>query len=123
MKHFSSFGFLGVLLLGACGASNSNSGTGFATTWQNDNGKSIAVVERKLRALPLVPNARVAIGVTDTGLVAATLDGKSHWTHSPKSSSLPIIAGNLVIVSEANQIVALDATSGKRVWSIGNRGL
>ncbi|HEX3775013.1 MAG TPA: PQQ-binding-like beta-propeller repeat protein [Polyangiaceae bacterium] len=123
MKHCSVLYFLGVVLLGACGASNSNSGTGFATTWQNDNGQSIAAVERKLRPLPLVPNARLAVGVTDTGLVATTLDGKSHWTHGTKSASLPIIAGNLVIVSEGDQIVALDAASGNKVWSVGNRGL
>jgi outer membrane protein assembly factor BamB len=110
-------------LLVACGASNSNTGSGFATTWQNDNGQSIANVEQRLRALPLVANARVVVGVTDTGLVAASLDGKAHWTHAVHPSSLPVIAGNLVIVAENDQIVALDASSGAKVWSVANRGL
>ncbi len=110
------------LLLG-CGASNANSGKGFATTWQNDNGRSIATIEQRLHALPLIPNARVAVGVTDTGLVGATLDGKSHWTHAGRSAVMPVIAGKLVIVAEGDQIVALDASTGEKVWSIGNRGL
>ncbi|HWZ90562.1 MAG TPA: PQQ-binding-like beta-propeller repeat protein, partial [Polyangiaceae bacterium] len=110
-------------LLAACGATNANSSKAFATTWQDDSGQSIASIEQRLRALPLVPNARVAVGVTDTGLVAATLDGKSHWTHSGHSASLPMIAGALVIVAEGDQIVALSASTGEKVWSIGNRGL
>jgi outer membrane protein assembly factor BamB len=109
-------------LLG-CGASNANSGKGFATTWQNDNGQSIASIEQHLHALPLVPNARVVVGVTDTGLVGAALDGKSHWTHPGRSVTMPIIAGRLVIVAEGDQIVALDASTGETVWSTGNRGL
>ncbi len=118
----ASFG-LGALLVCACGAGNANSGKGFATTWQNDNGASIAAVEQRLHALPLVPNARVAIGVTDTGLVATSLDGKSHWTHASKSSALPIIAGKLVITQEGDNVVALDASTGSTTWSISSQGL
>ncbi len=76
-----------------------------------------------MRALPSVPNARIVVGVTDTGLAAAGLDGKSHWSHAGRAHLAPIIAGNLVIVAEGDQIVALDASSGAKVWSIGNRGL
>lgn len=110
-------------LLVACGASNANTGRGFATTWQNDGGQSIANVEQRLHGLPLVPNARVVVGVTGSGLVGATLDGKSHWTHAGRSASLPVIAGNLVIVAEGDQILGLDAASGNKLWSVGNRGL
>jgi outer membrane protein assembly factor BamB len=110
-------------LLVACGASNSNSGSGFSTAWQDDSGRSIAAVEQRLRGLPLVPNAAVAVGVTDTGLVGATLDGKAHWTHAGVSAALPVIAGGLVIVAEGDQILALDANNGQRVWSVSNRGL
>ncbi len=110
-------------VLAGCGAASGNSGSGFATTWQNDNGQSIANVEQRLRALPLVANARVVVGVNDTGLVAVTLDGKTHWTHAVPATSLPVIAGNLVVVAEADQIAALDANTGQKVWSISNRGL
>jgi len=118
----TSFGW-GVLLLAGCGASNTNSGKGFATTWQNDNGASIAAVEQRLHALPLVPNAAVAVGVTDTGLVATTLDGKSHWTHDGKAAALPIVAGELVITQEGDNVLALDANTGNPVWTIPGNGL
>jgi outer membrane protein assembly factor BamB len=122
MNRLVPFACACALLVG-CGASNSNTGNGFATTWQNDNGQSIASVEQRLRGLPLVANARVVVGVTDTALVAASLDGKAHWTHAVRPASLPVIAGNLVIVAENDQIVALDANTGTKVWSTANRGL
>jgi outer membrane protein assembly factor BamB len=122
-RPLSLLSFGACVLLVACGASNSNSGNGFSTTWQDDNGRSIAAVEQRLHGLPLVPNAAVAVGVTDTGLFGATLDGKAHWTHAGVSAALPVIAGNLVIVAEGDQILALDAKSGQRVWSVSNRGL
>lgn len=106
-----------------CGASTVNSTKGFNEEWQNDNGASIASVEQRLRGLPLVPNARVVVGLNDAGLVAATLDGKSHWSHAARPSTAPIIAGDLVIYGEGEQVVALDAHSGTPAWSIGNRGL
>jgi len=112
----------GSLVLG-CSAGNANSGRGFSTSWQNDGGQSIASVEQRLRGLPLVPNARVAVGVTDEGLVLATLNGGAHWTHAGRSASLPFIAGNLVVVAEGDQTLALDAISGKKLWSIDNHGL
>ena len=105
-----------------CGASNVNSTKGFNTEWQNDNGQSIAAVEQRLRALPLVPNARIVVGLNDAGLVAAALDGQAHWSRAGHPSTAPIIAGNLVIYGEGDQVVALDAHTGAPVWSIGNRG-
>jgi outer membrane protein assembly factor BamB len=111
------------LFLSGCGAASVNSDKGFAAGWQNDNGQSIAAVEARLHALPRVPNARVAVGATESGLVGASLDGKSHWTHAGHEASPPMIAGNLVIVAEGDQILALDASSGEKAWSIGNRGL
>src|SRR3954469_25501968 len=107
-----------VLLMAGCGAATVSSSKGFDSEWQNDNGASIAAVEQRLRALPPVPNARLVVGATDTGLVAATLDGKSHWAHSGLSTSPPMIAGQLVIVAEGDRIIALDASSGAKVWSI-----
>ena len=111
------------LVVAGCGAASVNSGKGFDPEWQNDGGASIAAVEQRLRGLPPVPNARVVVGVTDSGLVGQTLDGKSHWAHSARALSPPLIAGQLVIMAEGDQIVALDASSGAKVWSIDNRGL
>jgi outer membrane protein assembly factor BamB len=112
-----------VLASSGCGAASVHSSTGFESDWQNDNGTSIANVEQRLRPQPLVANARLVVGVNDAGLVAATLDGKSHWTRPARLSSAPIIAGDLVIFSEGDQIVALEALTGTQAWSISNRGL
>lgn len=112
------------LCLFGCGAAGVNSGSkALDPDWQNDAGASIAKVEQRLHSLPRVANARVAVGVSEAGLVASSLDGKSHWTYSGHPTSAPIIAGPLVIFSEGAQIVALDANSGEKAWSIGNRGL
>ena len=112
------------LCLVACGSANVNAGSkGLDPDWQNDSGASIAQVEQRLRPLPLVPNARVAVGVSDAGLVGAPLDGKSRWAYAGHPSSAPFVAGPLVIFSEGDRIVALQANSGSKAWSIDNRGL
>jgi len=124
MSHLRSLPLVSwCALLAGCGAASVNSPQGFNTDWQNDGGRSIAALEQRLHALPLVPNARVVVGLTDTGLSAAALDGKSNWAHAGRELSPPMIAGTLVIVAEGDQVVALDASSGAKVWSIGNRGL
>ena len=110
-------------LVGCSAASVNSSSKALDPDWQNDSGASIAQVEQRLRALPLVANARVAVGVGDAGLVGVSLDGKSRWVHPAQPTSAPIIAGPLVIFSEGGQIVALDANSGTKAWSIGSRGL
>jgi len=121
-----SFTVLGpsLLWLAGCSAAGVNSTSkALDPDWQNDSGVSIAQVEQKLHSAPKVANARVAIGVSDAGLSASSLDGKSHWRYSGHPTSAPIIAGPLVIFSEGDQIVALDASSGAKAWSVGNRGL
>src|SRR4051812_22959780 len=111
------------LLLGCSAASVNSSGQAFDSEWQTDSGASIAQLEQRLRALPRVANARVAVGVSDSGLQAASLDGKSHWAYAGKPSSAPIVAGPLVIFAEGEQIVALEASTGSKAWSIGSGGL
>lgn len=110
-----------------CGGASVNSSVNASKTfdpeWQNDNGQSIANVEQQLRSQPLVANARVVVGVNESGLVGATLDGKAHWTHPARPTSAPIIAGNLVLYSEGDQVVALRANSGEKAWGIDRRGL
>lgn len=124
MTHQKTIAALcGSALLAGCGAANVNSSTGFAADWQNDAGVSIAKLEQRLHALPLVPNARVAVGVNDAGLVGASLGSKSHWAYAGHPSTAPFIAGNLVIFGEGEHVVALDASSGAKAWSIASRGL
>jgi len=112
------------LCLVSCAAAGVNSnGKGLDPDWQNDSGASIAKVEQRLRGLPLVANARVAVGVSEVGLAGVTLDGKSHWSYTGRPTSAPIIAGPLVIFSEGDRLVALEANTGSKAWSIASRGL
>ncbi|MET0793366.1 MAG: PQQ-binding-like beta-propeller repeat protein, partial [Polyangiaceae bacterium] len=122
IQRASSVLCLLALSIAGCGASNVNSTKGFSSDWQNDNGQSIANVEQRLRGLPLVPNARIVVGLNDAGLVAATLNGKARWAHTAHPSTAPIIAGNLVIYGEGEQVVALDARTGAPAWSIDSHG-
>ena len=110
-------------LVGCSAASVNANSKGLDPDWQNDSGASIAQVEQRLHALPLVANARVAVGVSDAGLVGSSLDGKAHWAHAGRLTSAPIIAGPLVIFSEGDQIIALDANSGAGDGIIGNGGM
>src|SRR4051794_23118700 len=64
-------------LSSGCGAAGVGAGKGFDSSWQNDNGASIAAVEQRLSGLPPVPNARVVVALNDAGLLGASLDGKS----------------------------------------------
>ena len=122
-RSFFAFAASAPWLVG-CGAASVNSNSqALDPDWQNDSGSSIAQVEQRLHSLPRVANARVVVGVSDAGLLASSLDGKSRWTYGGHPTSAPLIAGPLVIFSEGDQIVALDANSGTKSWSIGNRGL
>src|SRR6185369_6424597 len=122
-RSFLAFAPSALWLVGCGAASVNSSSKALDPDWQNDAGASIAQVEQRLHSLPRVANARVAVGVSDAGLLASSLDGKSRWTYSGHPTSAPLIAGALVIFSEGDQIVALDAATGSKSWSIGNRGL
>ncbi len=123
MSRLTSLAYTGFALLASCGGASLGSGKGFDDGWQNDSGRSITLVEQRLHGLPLAPNARVVVGVTESGLAGASLDGRSHWVHRGRAASPPMIAGKLVVVAEGDQILALDASTGAPIWSIGNRGL
>jgi outer membrane protein assembly factor BamB len=107
--------------LPACGGGG-NAGQGFTRTWRNDGGESIARLEQEQRTLPKVPNTAVAVGVTAKGLRGAALPDGNVW-HSPTPVDVvPSIAGNLVVATGGDELFALDAKSGKKVWSVPAQG-
>jgi outer membrane protein assembly factor BamB len=67
----------------------------------------------------------VAVGVTDSSLVGVPLPGGSRWTHQGSADTLPIVAGNVVVASNQGNLFALDAKTGKQLWTlpIDNRKL
>jgi len=110
---------LAALPLAACGG-NIVQGVGapFSETWQSDQGKSIAALEERLRSAKAPAGTPVAVGVTDTALVGVTLPSGKRWTHSSTADSVPVVAGDVVVASNAGALFALDAKSGRQLWSL-----
>jgi hypothetical protein len=122
MRSFriTALGLLAAALpLGACGG-NIVQGVGapFSETWQSDQGKSIAALEQRLRGSKAPVGTPVAVGVTDTALVGVTLPSGKRWTHSSTADSLPVVAGDVVVASNAGALFALDSKSGRQLWSV-----
>ena len=107
------------LLTTACGG-NLAKGTGapFSETWQADQGKSIAALEERLRAVKAPAAAPVAVGVNEMGLYGVTLPNGKRWTHQGTADTVPIVAGDVVVASNAGALFALDAQSGRELWSV-----
>lgn len=121
------FGLLAALLAApACGGDIvKGAGAPFSETWQADQGKSIAALEQRLRDVKAPAAAPVAVGVTATGLHGVVLPGGARWTHAGGADTLPVVAGDVVVASNAGKLFALDARTGKQLWSlaIDNRKL
>lgn len=107
-------------LLAGCSGSNALSGA-FDTTWQNDGGKSIAHVQQELATAPVPKGTGVAVGVVKGGLNATTLSGKS-WKYTGSVDSRPELTGDVVIATGDNQLFALDAGTGQKLWSVASGG-
>jgi outer membrane protein assembly factor BamB len=100
-------------------------GAPFSQTWQSDQGRSIAALEERLRSEKAPAAAPVAVGVNATGIFGVTLPDGKRWAHAGTADTVPIVAGNIVVASSAGALFALDAKSGKKLWSvaIGDRKL
>ncbi len=94
----------------------------FSTTWQNDQGQSIAAVWERLRAVELPAGAPVAVGVTEDGLVGRPLDDGKVWTYDGEIDSRPTITGDVVVATGAGRVIALDARTGRLLWTTTSGG-
>ncbi|HYP87958.1 MAG TPA: PQQ-binding-like beta-propeller repeat protein, partial [Polyangiaceae bacterium] len=108
-----------LLALGCGGNLAKGVGAPFSETWQSDQGKSIAALEARLRDRKPPGAAAVAVGVNDSGLYGIALPSGQRWSHAGSADTLPVVAGELVVASSAGQLFALEAKSGKQLWSIG----
>lgn len=115
--------FFTVLALPACGGSVVQGGTApFSETWQSDQGKSIAALEEKLRAAKAPPATALAVGVNEAGIFGAVLPSGPRWSHQGSADTLPIVAGDVVVASRAGKLFALEAKSGRQLWSVDTDG-
>jgi len=126
-KNLATLGPLSLALVTAACGGNLAQGVGapFSETWQSDQGKSIAALEARLRSAKAPAATPVAVGVNVTGLFGMALPNGKRWSHQGTADTVPIIAGDVVVASNAGTLFALDAQSGRQLWSlpIDNRKL
>lgn len=106
----------------SCSGAASQAGRVFTANWQNDGGKGIAAVHAAVGSAPLAPGPGLAVGVTKSGLSAALLDGKGSWKYAGKVDALPTISGDVVVLTTGGEVVALDARTGAKLWSVSSQG-
>lgn len=111
-----------VAVAASCGGGQSRIETLFDTGWQNDGGKSIGAVQANLANRSIPKGASVAVGVVDRGLVGVTLQGAKTWSFGHALNARPCIAGSVVVGSGGNEVFALDAESGRRLWVVSATG-
>jgi outer membrane protein assembly factor BamB len=124
MNRTAFLGFVIAWVTAGCGGGATRTAA-FASDWQSDGGKSIGAVVAKVGKVALPDGAGLVVGVTGTGLVAMSLDGARHWTHSAAVDARPAIAGDVVVYTSVGSLVALDAATGNQLWktSVGDKRL
>src|SRR5688500_18393080 len=115
--------FFAVLVAG-CGSGATSGGGGrvFAPDWQNDGGKSSQAGYARVQNSPLPTGAAVAVGVTQSGLVGVGLDGSGKWSKPGRVDTLLAITGDVVVATSAGKLFAVDANSGRQLWSVPSEG-
>jgi outer membrane protein assembly factor BamB len=122
-QRMSWLGVAGLAVVGLCCSARQKIGeSAFETFWRDDQGESITALQQRLSGVALAPPSAVAVGVTGEGLTAISLDSRTHWQSAGPVQGRPVVAGNLVIATTGDQLVALDAASGQRRWSIPTEG-
>ncbi len=110
----------------ACGGGDSMRPRTFSTDWLDDQGKSIAAVQARLKGAPAGATADLVVAVAgekNDKLIGAPLSGGSRWSFQHPLDARPMIIGSIVLGSGNGEIFALDATNGRRLWARSTGGL
>jgi len=105
-------------LVVACGGGQTHPNM-FATDWEDDGGKSISAVQARIGGTKPAAGADVAVGVGGNSdkVVGVPLSGGNPWTFAHAIDVRPTIAGGVVVAQGGGELFALDAASGKKLWS------
>jgi outer membrane protein assembly factor BamB len=124
MKGVALLGAAAALALSACGGGYTSI-TLFTTDWTDDGGKSIDNIRKKLANAHPPPGTDVAVAVAGNSdkLIGQPLGGGAKWTFAHPLSARPVIAGTVVVGSGGGELFALDAATGRRLWSRPTGGL
>jgi len=114
---------LALAFIAGCGGGQTP-GTAFDERWAYDRGKAIAEVQQKLASAPLPRGADVAVGVTEEDgergerwLIGAPLGGGPAWRFAHALDARPAVAGTVVVGLGGGELFALEATTGRLLWS------
>lgn len=124
MKTTLSALVLGSVLAAGC-ASDPGKPKTFSTNWNDDGGKSIAAVQARLKDVRNTTSTNLVVAVASGGqkVIATPLEGGQPWTFAHALDSRPVVFGNVVILSGGGEVIALDASSGKKLWTRPTGGL
>ncbi len=118
MKRLIGLSVLGLATaFSACGGGQTHPNL-FATDWEDDGGKEVAALRAKLAAAKPPANADVAVAVggnNDKVLGVPLAGGK--WTFAHAIDVRPTVAGSVVVGEGGGELFALDAATGKKLWS------
>ncbi|MDZ4064876.1 MAG: PQQ-binding-like beta-propeller repeat protein, partial [Coriobacteriia bacterium] len=89
----------------------------FGKAWRDDGGASISSLQSKLASHTLPRGADVAVGIVEDGLVGVVLGTGEAWSYRHAIDARPWIAGNVVVGTGGGRVFALDAATGRPLWS------
>jgi outer membrane protein assembly factor BamB len=91
----------------------------FSTDWVDDQGRSIGDVHARLRGARPGASADLVVAVAGNNdkILGLPLSGGAPWSHQHALDTRPIIAGGVVVASGGNEVFALDAATGKKLWA------
>ncbi len=98
----------------------------FSTDWLDDQGKSIGEVQARLKGTRPSPTSDVVLavaGAKSEKLLGVPLSGAPPWAFSHAMDARPVLAGGVAIGSGGGELFALDAATGKKLWSRLSGGL
>jgi len=102
---------------GACGGGQTH-GTPFDPRWVDDHGAAMARFQASFRSARVPLCVDVAVGVIGKkALVGVPLDGGARWTFEHALHGRPAVAGSVVVSAGGGEVFALDARTGKLLWS------
>ncbi|HEY2509689.1 MAG TPA: HEAT repeat domain-containing protein, partial [Polyangiaceae bacterium] len=112
------------LVAAACGGGTTSIRL-FSTDWSNDGGKSMDALRQKLagKRPPVGTDVVVAVAGNSDKIVGLPLGGGSKWTVDHTLDARPVIAGTVVVCSGGGELFALDAATGRKLWTRPTGGL